>query len=95
MKWIAATLLGFLAIGGIVKLIVYFVGRKDLLIKPDRTLGHKSFLALGFIHIGSAIIGLLLLFSDGFPPLDILLGLSIFTLLCEVTFRRGSILGSG
>jgi hypothetical protein len=95
MALIVSILLGILLMGGVVRLVLFFVRRTDLLIQPDRTLGNRRLIALGILSIVFSAFGLFLLSTKAYDPVDILIGVSLVVLLSEVAFRKGSINWSG
>lgn len=91
MSWIVSILLAILFLGGLVRLIVFFKGRTDLLPKSERVIGRERLIALAIINTSMAGFGFFLLHSKTFDPMDILIGTSLVGLLFEVGFRKGSI----
>jgi hypothetical protein len=95
MFWIVSTLLGILFLGALVRLVIFFRGRDDLLPKSDRVMGRERHLALALVNAFLSGFGFFLLLSRTFEPMDILIGLSIVSLLVEVAFRKGSVNWAG
>jgi MFS family permease len=95
MKWMAIIFLGVLGLGGVLRFIVAFLKRSDLLTGADRMLDRRRLIALGFVNMIGSIVGFVFLLEQGFPPLDVFFGTAIVSILCEVAFRKGSIDWSG
>jgi hypothetical protein len=91
MTWIVSILLASLFFGGLVRLALFLRGRTDLLPKGERSITRERLVALAILNIGFSGFGFFLLFTKAYDPLDILIGLSLVSLLFEVAFRKGSI----
>jgi hypothetical protein len=91
MKWIVTILLASLFLGGLVRLVLFFRRRTDLLPEAERRLGRSRLLALGVFNGVIAVVGFLLLFERSYDALDVLMGVAVVSLVIEVTFRKGSI----
>lgn len=94
-EWFVLSFLGILVIGGLLRLVLCFVRRTDLLSGADRTLDERRLIALGIMNIACATFGFALLLTKAYPALNVFMGVSIVSLLCEVAFRKGSIDWSG
>ncbi len=92
---IVSIFLASLFVGGLVRLVLFFRGRTDLLPKAEQSIGKERLVALAIINISFSGFGFYLLFTKTFDPLDILIGVSIVSLLFEVAFRKGSINWAG
>jgi hypothetical protein len=91
MFWIVSILLGSVILGGLARLVIYFKGRDDLLPKSEGVIGRERHLALAFFNVFLSGLGFFWLFTKTFEPMDILIGVSIMSLLLEVGFRKGSV----
>jgi hypothetical protein len=92
MKLLAIILLALLFPGGILRLVLFF--RHSSLWPgpaPDQKLGRHSLFAPGLINILFSLVGLLMLYEEFSNPLDVLFGLAVVGVACEVTFRKNSI----
>lgn len=92
MKWIVTILLASLFFGGLVRLVLFFRGRTDLLPEAERRLGRSRLLALGVFNGVIAVVGFLLLFERSYDALNVLMGVALVSLVVEVTFRKGSMI---
>ena len=91
MTWIVSTLLGFLFIGALVRLVLFFRGRMDLVPDARGKIGRWRLIALASLNAVFSAMGFLVLFNKTYDPLDVLIGVSLVSLIAEVTFRKGSI----
>lgn len=94
MKWITIIFLGLLLLGGIWRIVVSLAKRSDFLGGADRMLDNRRVIALGLTNIIGSIVGFAVLFEQE-SAFNVLMGVSIVTLLCEVAFRKGSVDWSG
>lgn len=91
MIWIVGSLLAILLVTGIVRLILFFRSSTDLWVERRNPLGNRRLVALGIFNLTFAGLGLALLVTRRFDPLDILIGISLVELVFEVGFRKTSI----
>ena len=91
MYWLACILLGSAILGGLARLVIYFTGREDLLLKSEGVMGRERHLLLALFYVLSSGLGFFSLSNETVEPLGILIGLPMMIVILEVTFRKGSV----
>jgi hypothetical protein len=87
MIWIARIFLTISLLGGVARLLLFFLNGIDIVQSFGLTMSKQKMLVFGIVNIAFSILGFVLLATETFGPMEILFGILIMTSLPEIAFN--------
>ena len=84
MTWIAGISLTISLLGGLARLGLVLLGGTDIVQVIGLRMSKQKMWVLGIVNITFSILGFVLLVTDTFGPLEILIGVLLITTLPEI-----------
>jgi hypothetical protein len=89
MAWIAGISLTISLLGGLARLGLVLLSPADLVQVIGLSMSKQKMLVLGIVNIAFSILGFVLLFTQTFGAMEILVGVLLITTLPEIVFSIG------
>lgn len=90
MAWIAGISLTISLLGGLARLGLVLLNGSDILQVIGLSMSKQKMLVLGIVNITFSILGFVLLVTETFGPMEILIGVLLVTTLPEIAFSIGA-----
>ena len=87
MIWIARIFLTISLLGGVARLLLFFLNPTDSIQVIGLSMSKQKLLVLAIVNIAFSILGFVLLVTETFGPMEILFGVLLITTLPEIAFN--------